>query len=231
MRINRVIKGQYSEIQLEDGKKIFISVLPDRITVSTMFLFIPTKKFWEFIFPFYIRTSAEAWKSSSDILEITLKSIKDVSDLEELKERLENSTSASLRAYIKNHSEEAKDISVDKVGTLAIKQMLEPKGLQKIENIVHKFGKVLEETSQQTMTKYPAVVYPESLLPYPKEVIRKALKNAQNYTDDENMKINLRSCEVSLDRFIDDKEANRKNSELLNSEEYQKALRKHRKPE
>src|SRR3990167_677129 len=117
MKINRVVEGQYSEIKLEDGKKIFLSVLPDRISILTMVLFIPIKKIWEFIFPFYIRTSAEAWKSSKDILEITLESIKDISSLEELKRRLENSTRALLRDYIKDHGEEAKEISVDKVGS------------------------------------------------------------------------------------------------------------------
>lgn len=59
MQINRVKRGKFSEIKLEDGRKIFLSVFPDRITASLMFLFIPTKKIWEFIFPFYIRTAID----------------------------------------------------------------------------------------------------------------------------------------------------------------------------
>ncbi len=84
MKINRVVEGQFSETQPEDGKKIFLSVFPDRITDSTMFLFLPIKKIREFIFPFYIRTSAEAWESSKKILKLTIDSIGNVNNLEDL---------------------------------------------------------------------------------------------------------------------------------------------------
>ena len=215
MKINRVIDGQYSEIKLEDGKKIFLSVLPDRITASTMVLFISTKKFWEYIFPFYIRTAVEAWDSSKAILKIILDSIDKVKSLEELQSCLENQTSKALNEYVKEHGEGACDISVDKVGMHAIKQMLNPKGLQKIETIINEFGKILEKTAQEAMSKYPAGVYPKSLLPYPKEEIRKALQETQRYTNDEKMKELMRVGEVHLDNYIDDDEANKRNSELL----------------
>lgn len=227
MKVNRVIEGQYSEIKLEDGKKIFLSVLPDRITVSTMVLFIPTKKIWEFIFPFYIRTSAEAWDSSRAILRIVLDSISNVQNLSELQYCLETETSKSLRDYAKEHGEEARDISVDKVGIHALKQMLNPKDLQKTETIVHEYGKVQEKVAQEIMTKYPAVVFPKSLLPYPKEKIQKALEESLLYVDDEKMAENIKSCAVFLENFIDDDEANKRNRELLDNKEYQKAIKKH----
>lgn len=215
MKINRVIDGQYSEIKLENGKKIFLSVLPDRITASTMLFFIPIKKFWEYIFPFYIRTAVEAWDSSKTILKIVLDSIEKVENLVELRDCLENQTSKALREYVKEQGEGARDISVGKVGVHALRQMLNPKGLQKIETIVHEFGKILEKTGQETMSKYPAAVYPQSLLPYSKEDIRKAIQEAQRYTSDEKIKEQMRTCEVFLDSFIDGEEANKKNFEML----------------
>jgi hypothetical protein len=215
MKINRIIEGKYSEVKLEDGKKFFLSVLPDRITVSRMFLFIPIKKIWEFTFPFYIRTAVEAWDSSKNILRIVLETIRSVENLNELKECLEGTTSKALREYIKEHGEEARDISVDKVGILAIKQMLNQKNLQKIEAIIHEYGKVLEKLGQETMQKYPAVVYPQSLLPYSKEVIKKALEDGLRYIEQEKMRENIKFCLGSLVAFIDDEEADKRNSEML----------------
>ena len=192
MRINRVIEGKYSEIKLEDGKKIFLSVLPDRITASTMVLFIPTRKIWEFVFPFYIRTAIEAWQSSKDILRIVLETIHGVKHLDQLKECLESATSKALREYTREHGEEARDISADKVGMLAMKQMLNQKDLQNAELIIHEYGKVLEKIGKETMQKYPCVVYPQSLLPYPKEVIQKALEDGLRYISDQTMRKNIR---------------------------------------
>lgn len=225
MKINRVIEGQYSEIKLEDGKKIFLSVLPDRITASTMVLFFPTKKIWEFVFPFYIRTSSEVWEGSKATLKVVLDSISDVENLSELQHCLENETSKSLRDYAKEHGKEARDISVDKVGIHALKQMLNPEDLQSTETIVHEYGKIQEKVCQETTTRYPAFVFPKSLLPYPKEKIKKAFEEALRYIDDEQMAANIKNCAVYLDCFIDDEEANKKNGALLDNKEYQKAIK------
>jgi len=176
------IEGQYSQIKLDDGSRIFVEILPERVRAKKMILgAIPTKTIWEFIFPFYVRSSAGAWDSSKIILSIVLEKIKDAKDLEDIKGVLESETNEALREYIKEHGEEARDISVDKVGMHAIKQMLYPKGLQETENIVHEFGKVLEKVSQGMTQKYPAAVYPQSLLPYSKEVIEKALNKSLCY--------------------------------------------------
>lgn len=215
MKINRVIEGQFSEIKLGDGKKIFLSVLPDRITASTMFLFLPIKKIWEFIFPFYIRTSAEAWESSKRILKLTLNSIVNVNNLEDLMKTLEDKTSKALWHYVQEYGEEAREISVDKVGIPALKQMLSRKGLQKTETIIHEFGKVIEKTSQETVEKYPALVYPESLLPYSKDVIKNALEQSLQYIQDSKMRENIKVCLQLLNNFIADEEANNKNAKIL----------------
>jgi len=215
MKINRCVDGKYSEIRLDNGKKVFLSVLPDRITASTMILFIPTHRIWEFIFPFYIRTAVGAWESSKDILRIVLHTIRDVRDLDDLNRTLEGETSKALREYIKEHGENARDVSFDKLGVHAVKQMLHPKDLLKIETIIHEYGKVIERVGQETMAKYPALVYPQSLLPYPREVIEKGLEDGLRYIDDEKMRASIRFCLGRLVAFIDDEEANRRNSEVL----------------
>jgi len=96
MEIIRVMDGKYSEIKLCNGKRVFISVLNDRITASTMFWTIPTKKIWEFVFPFQIKTTFHSWDSSIVILKMVLFEINKVESLEELKSCLENQVSKTL---------------------------------------------------------------------------------------------------------------------------------------
>ncbi|OGY98354.1 MAG: hypothetical protein A2681_00530 [Candidatus Liptonbacteria bacterium RIFCSPHIGHO2_01_FULL_56_18b] len=221
------VEGQYSQIKLDDGSRVFVEILPERVRAKKMILgVIPTRTIWEFIFPFYIRTAIEAWDSSKVILSLVLGTIENIKDLEELKTVFESETNKVLREYIKEHGEEARDISVDKVGMQAIKQMLNPKELQKIETITHEYGKVLERVGQETMQKYPAAVYPQSLLPYPKELIEKVLNDGLRYIEDEKMKVNIKNCLAFLVAFIDDEEANRRNSELLNSKGFQEAIKR-----
>ncbi|PKL72318.1 hypothetical protein CVV26_02020 [Candidatus Kuenenbacteria bacterium HGW-Kuenenbacteria-1] len=208
--------GQYSQIKLDDSSRVFVEILPEMVRAKKMILgIIPTKTIWEFVFPFYIRTAVEAWESSKIILNIILETIENVRGLEELKNVLENETSKALREYIKEHDEEARDISVDKVGMPAIKQILNPKSLQKTETIIHEYGKIIERVGLETMQKYPAVVYPQSLLPYPKEVIKKALEDGLWHIEDEKMRESIKFCLGSLVAFIDDDEANKRNSEML----------------
>lgn len=210
------VAGQYSQLKLDDGSRIFLEALPEKVRIKKIiFGIIPTKTIWEFAFPFYIRTAVEAWESSKSILKIVLETIQDIENLKELKDRLEGGTSKALRDYIKEHGEEARDISADKVGMLALKQMLNPKALQKTETIIHEYGKVLEKVGLETMQKYPAVVYPQSLLPYPKKVIEKALEDGLRHIEDEKMRESIKSCLGSLVAFIDDDEANKRNSEML----------------
>lgn len=210
------IEGQYSQIKLDDGSRVFVEILPERVRAKKMILgVIPTKTLWEFIFPFYIRTAIEAWDSSKVILNIVLETMKNVKDLGELKSILESETSKALQGYIKEHGEDARDVSVNKVGIHALKQMLKARGLQTTENILHEFGKILEKTGQETMFKYPAGVYPQSLLPYPKEEIRKALYETKQFASDEKIKEQIKIGEALLDTFIDDEEAKKKNNELL----------------
>lgn len=83
------------------------------------------------------------------------------------------------------------------------------------EIIVREYGEILEQVSQEGMEKYPCAQYPQSLLPWPKETIQQALQDSLRDTDDEGVRENLKIGLVMLDDFIEDEEANRKNSEML----------------
>jgi hypothetical protein len=214
MKIRRLVDGKYSEIRLEDGRKVFLSVLPDRITASTMTLSIPTRKIWEFIFPFYIRTALEPWETSESILKIVLHTIEDTTDIHSLKHVLETETSKTLREYVQQHGEKARYISVDKIGAPAFRQMLSEDLLQ-IETIIHQYGKVVGKVGQEAMEKYPAGVYPQSLLPYSKEVIQRALEDGLRYIEEERMRESIGVCLAILVAFVEDEDANKRNSDML----------------
>lgn len=222
MKTDRVIDGKYAQVSLEDGNRIFISVLNDRVTVSKMFWVFPVRKLWEYIFPFYIRTANEAWTSSKEVLQELLSAISEVTNLEELVIALHNVASETLRDWVKEHGEDAQTESIEQVGHLALKPMLGQKEYAEIEKIVREYGKVQEEVAQQILEKYPSVHFPESFLPYPKEKIRWALTEAVKYTDDDDMVQNLKSCDAFLDSFVPDEVAEQKNAEMADLSEYAK---------
>jgi len=100
MEIIRVMDGKYAEIELGDGKRVFISILNDRITASRMFCFIPFKKIWKFVFPFQIKTTFHSWDSSRSILKMILSEIDEVQSLEELQNCLENQVQRTLTKWV-----------------------------------------------------------------------------------------------------------------------------------
>lgn len=79
--------------------------------------------------------------------------------------------------------------------------------LEKVEKVVHAYGKTVEEVSSDPdrMLKYPAFKWPESLLPYPKRVIEYALAKALEQVDAKTAET-LRSVAILLDRFVSDED-------------------------
>lgn len=89
--------------------------------------------------------------------------------------------------------------------------------IKQIEKTVHEYGRVQVEVMQDVKAKYPAFVFPQSLLPYSKEEIREALDTSILLLGDGEIKEALKASAVVLDCFIDDKEASAKNAEVLKS--------------
>ena len=87
--------------------------------------------------------------------------------------------------------------------------------LGKAEAIVRAFGKTVELLSLDIMTKYPAMSFLQSHLPFPKKEIEEALNIAIKYSNDEKMTESLKTCAYMLTLFIDDEEARKKNEPLL----------------
>ena len=95
--------------------------------------------------------------------------------------------------------------------------------IKQAKNIISKYGKVVENIG---IEKYPAAVFPLSLLPYPKETIKTALELFLFYSEDENQKETIKAGLDWLDGFIDDTEANKRNDKIFKNTDFMKALRK-----
>lgn len=165
-------------------------------------------------------------------LKVFADSIADCKNFDEIKEFLidvEGMLSGDTKAMSKlayKKSKPTRSESSIMIGTHIIKQTSNSQGLQKIETIIHEYGKVLERVGQETLQKYPAVIYPQSLLPYSKEVIESALNDGLRYINDEKMRESIKFCLGSLVAFIDDEEANKRNNELLNSKGFKQAIKR-----
>jgi hypothetical protein len=94
-----------------------------------------------------------------------------------------------------------------------------------VEKIINDFGKVQEEVSGRILTHYPALKFPESLLPYKKYEIasafEKMIKIKQN--DQETVDV-LKAGLTFLDGFINDREAYNLNHQLLAQDSYWEAI-------
>ena len=83
--------------------------------------------------------------------------------------------------------------------------------MRETETVVHAYGQTIALVCGEDATDYPALVFPISLLPYPKKVIEKALLDAASHIQDEGMLKDLKDVAPYLKNFINDDEANRRN--------------------
>jgi hypothetical protein len=183
---NEGVKGVFCQLQLDSGERILVSIAQSGVKIFKI----------GFMGIFPMKT---IWESSSieEMVKIFVNSqTQAMSPLDAIIEKLRN---------CKN---------IEKI-LEKINQISNEEGLQNIETIVHEYGILQQKVAQEMKSKYPAAVFPESILPYPKEKIRKALENATYLTDDSQMIENLKTCLAFLEGFIDDEEANKKNASLL----------------
>jgi hypothetical protein len=137
-------------------------------------------------------------------------------------------TSIKAEELARNYKISADFIEIEK---------LVKKKVAKQEELVRRYGKIIEMVFKEMLTKYPAMVFPQSLLPAPKEEIKSALLESidsleyTNYSQDEKNAISsqLKFALSFLDRFTDDNEANEENNKILNNRAYQQALQKRRR--
>lgn len=103
--------------------------------------------------------------------------------------------------------------------------------LEEENNIINEYGKLIEEVNKpDAYLRYPAMVYPISLLPASKEDIRNSLESAiagiGKSDAEKDMKNALEVTLFMLDQFIADEDAKVKNEKILNNPEYQKVIKK-----
>lgn len=91
------------------------------------------------------------------------------------------------------------------------------------EKIVQEYGGVIAKVMAEVKTKYPAMVFPSSMLPASKADIKEAFDmflEPGSFDLPEEQRSAMSSTYAMLDRFIDDEDAKAKN------EEYQAARNK-----
>lgn len=204
------VPGQYCQLKLLDGTRVFLETLPDLLRIKKMITgFIPTRTIWQHQFPFYIRTAGEAWELAREILDLALKSVERCKTLDELKQTLNNETSPLLDAYAQKSELRAYQVGIEKLGSFAAKKYLvsSPKlrdivmTPSEVREIIGDYGEVLEASGEGR-----GLLLPISKLPHPKEKIREALNTALKITKDEEMSEHLKVCLVCLDDFVPDEE-------------------------
>lgn len=215
------VSGQYSQIKLDDGLRVFVETLPEMVRIKKMILgTIPTKTIWEFKFPFYIRTVGKAWELAKEILDLVLNSVNDCKTIEELEQKLKGETTALLSNYIQNNEVRAYQIGIEKLGSFAAKKYIEssPKLKDALTipgdamDIIGDYGKVLEDLQKREGGNF---FHPISKLPYQKEKIESALDTALKIAKDEKIIEHLKVARTALKTFIPDDEVEKTNQNVL----------------
>lgn len=215
------IAGQYSQLKLDEGSRIFLETLPKKIRIKKMFLgIIPTKTIWEFKFPFYIRTVGEAWDIAKEVLDIVLESIKDSNGIKELEQKLKSETTLLLNTYIDNNEARAYQIGIEKLGSFAAKKYIQSSPILKdtmaipsdIMDIIGDYGKVLEDLPKEGDNNF---FHPISKLPHSKEKIENALNTALKIAKDGQMIKHLKLVLAALKTFIPDDEVQKANQNFI----------------
>lgn len=90
--------------------------------------------------------------------------------------------------------------------------------------IIQEYAKTMGRAIEQKASLYPAFKFPESLLPYKKEDIKKAINYAIQNTTDKKDRDYLEGIEFFLILFIEDEKANAENIKRRNIRERRKRM-------
>lgn len=179
MEIISYIKGNYAQLHLDDDFHLFIDVKPEHITFYSQFFSASAcKTLLKFSFkPFIQYRSPQA----EEVLDLSLDSIKECKGISDLSQCLKSKTKPLLEAYFKKHQGISKTTSSN----------------NEIWDIIEDYYKILEILPEAT--KFSSKI--EIRLPYPKETISGAIKNALLIANDKNLIIALQISLYSLFLF------------------------------
>jgi len=219
---DRTPKGTFSQIKLDDGKRILVSFTQKELAIFKLTLgAIPVGKIFkhdisEFLDFFSVKIKQVGIGGS--FLQTVVDYILPCKNMEEVAEK--------MNAVVKGYDDPAiKEKTQQKLGQ-QVQKLFAEKDFEEVKTVVSEYGKIMEKAGLDLMIKYPAGVFPESILPFPKEKIVESIKTYILNTNDEKVIESLGNGLVWIDNFINDKEANERNRKLLENKEFMEALKR-----
>lgn len=95
--------------------------------------------------------------------------------------------------------------------------------------LLDEYGKLITEVMSHVQDRYPALAFPESLLPAPKAELERMFQVLKSHMTQEGRNI-LNSNEATLRFFVPDAVARDRNGAFLNDPSYREVLASRRKP-
>lgn len=174
--------GQFAQVKLADGTRLFLRLTPDGLTVRRMALggLLPTGLLWSYRSPYLLRAVGPGNPLGSQLLEALLAAVEACGTVEQLQAGLETLTALLDRLLLHGQAPPAN-----------------------YSGVVKAYGAVWETIAQRESL---GLLLPQSVLPFPKEVIREALEYALALPCDPEMRRGLLGGLDSLDDFISDEE-------------------------
>ncbi len=105
--------------------------------------------------------------------------------------------------YIKAIDKYKKDLTSQQQQQIIIHYLASPKD-KYYTKVVNAYGKTIGDVMKEVEFEYLGLLYPESLLPYPKEVIHQAIEYTLQHTTDESDKNALYYGQSILKNFVAD---------------------------
>jgi hypothetical protein len=174
--------GQFAQVRLVDGTRLFLQLRPDGLTVRRMAFagLLPGRLLWRYGSPYPLRRVGPGSPLGSKLLEALLAAVEPCATLEQLPFALE-----TLSAVLDR---------------LLLHGQLPPADYAEV---VKAYGALFEDCAQGPTR---GLLRPQSLLPFPKEAIREALEYALALPCDAQMRAALLGGLESLDDFVPDQE-------------------------
>lgn len=182
--------GQFSQVLLPDGTRLFVHTRPTGIKIRRMLLgpFLPGRTVWEFPLPLLIRRVGPASDLGSPMLELVLESLEPCRTLPEAIARLKDHAAPALTLMLDKYLERVR--TALEAGDDA--------------QIIRDCGAALEQLGTEG-----GLLIPLSRLPHRKERIDKALANAIASARSQKEAEQLRVVRIFLDNFVPDDEVPR----------------------
>ena len=181
--------GQFAQILLDDGKRLFLELRPNGLTVRRLALggLLPTTLIWRYQSPFPLRKVGRGNRLGESLLEALIEAVEQCSGLNQVLPMLGQLGDFLDREFLDSFSSD---------------EELPPPGPV---DILRAYAAVLARCARENR----GLLWPESMLPYPKDTIRTTIEVLLATRTDEEMGVGLQEGLDLLDDFIPDGEVPR----------------------